>query len=316
MHNGCYIGRIESIKPIELADRLESATIYCGDGGTWEGVVEKGYWEKGETCVVFLQDAIVPPIPGLEFMDKSKRRVKMARFRGAPSECVIFDCIVTGNVGDEVSEQLGVTKYEKPIPVQMQGQIEGNFPSFIPKTDEPNYQAVPAVVGYLKTVPFYVTLKVDGTSGTAYRYHGKFGVCSRNWELKEGENIYWRMARKHDIETKIPEGYAIQFEVYGEGIQKNPLGIKGQDIIVFNLYNITKHEYEKYQTLKDFCSQHELPFPQEIDPPHSGDWRSFSETIKYSNGKPAEGIVIRPLEEHTIGNCRCSMKVLNLLYKE
>jgi len=268
-------------------------------------------------------------------MDKSKRRVKMARFRGAPSECVIFNCIATGNVGDEVSEQLGVTKYEKPIPVEMQGQAKGNFPLFIPKTSEQNYQAAPVIVEYLGTVPFYVTLKVDGISGTAYRYFGEFGVCSRTLELKDQfpfwkknldypGNIYWRMAKKYDLENKIPEGFAIQFEVYGEGIgvPKNPLGIKGHEIIVFNLYNIAKHEYESYQTLKDFCSQYELPFPQEVDPlsipqmETNDDWRKFVETLKYSNGKPVEGIVVRPLVEHRAGNHRCSMKVLNLSHKD
>jgi len=111
-----YIGMITEIFPIELADRLESAVVVCGKGGKWQGVVEKGRWQLGEVCVVFLQDAIIPDIPGLRFMDKSKRRVKMARFRGVISECVIFDCIAKGHIGDEVSEQLGVTKYEKPIP--------------------------------------------------------------------------------------------------------------------------------------------------------------------------------------------------------
>lgn len=319
--NTCYIGQIQEIKPIVDADRLETAVVVCGEGGKWEGVVEKGRWQPREKCVVFLQDAIIPAIPGLEFMDKSKRRVRMARFRGAPSECVIFDCIATGNVGDEVSEQLGVTKYEKPIPVEMQGLAKGNFPTFIGKTQEENYQAVPAIVEYLANNPFYATMKIDGTSCTVYRKNGEFGVCSRTLELKEGTSIYWRMAKKYNFEERLPEGYAIQFEVYGEGIgvPKNPLGIKGHDIVVFNLYNFEKHCYEDYQELKDFCSQCELPFPQEVEvgnPKTIEEWRSVVETIKYPNGKPAEGIVVRPLKEHRIGNHRCSMKVLNLLYKE
>jgi len=54
MNNVCYIGQIKEVKPIELADRLESAVVFCGDGGTWEGVVEKWRWQLGEMCVVFL----------------------------------------------------------------------------------------------------------------------------------------------------------------------------------------------------------------------------------------------------------------------
>jgi len=319
--NASYVGKITEIFPIELADRLESAVVVCGEGGKWQGVVEKGKWQIGDQCVAFLQDAIIPAIPGLEFMDKSKRRVKMARFRGAPSECVIFDLIVSGEVGDEVSEQLGVTKYEKPIPAQMQGQAKGNFPTFIPKTSEENFQRVQSVLEYLASVPIYATLKIDGTSATAYRRNGEFGVCSRTMDLKDGENIYWKMAKKYDLENKMPDGYAIQFEIYGEtiGVPKNPLGIKGQDIAVFNLYNSETLRYCDYAELVSFCDKHELPRPPEIDIKGArtpDEWRALAEIAKYPNGKPAEGIVVRSLVETRVGRLRASMKIINLQYKD
>ena len=317
--NTTYIGQIKELNPIPDADRLESATVVCGAGGKWIGVVEKGRWQLGEMCVAFLQDALIPQIPGLEFMDKHKRRVKMARFRGAVSECVVFDCIAKGNIGDEVSEQLGVTKYEKPIPVQLQGYAKGNFPPFIPKTDEMNFQAVPEVKVYLQNSPIYATIKYDGTSGTAYKYNGEFGVCSRNLELKEDDNIYWRMAKKYNFENVIPEGFAIQFEVYGEGIQKNPVGIKGNDVVVFNLYDIANRRYADYGTMELHCKRHGLPLPEWIGiqdkPKTDDDWRKLAEQT-YPNGKPAEGIVVRSLTEARVGQLRASMKVINLLYKD
>lgn len=319
--NVSYIGQIIEIKNIEKADRLELATVVCGKGGRWHGVVPINDFQVGDICNVFLQDAIIPQDLGLDFMKKSHWRVRMARFRGAPSECLITKPFIAGEVGTPIDNELGVIKYEKPIPANLAGDIKGGFPSFIPKTDEPNYQTVSHIAEFLLQEPVYISIKVDGSSGTVYNYNG-FGVCSRNIELKEKEeNAFWQMVEKYDLRNKIPEGYAIQFEVYGEGIQKNPLGISGIDMQVFNLYNIEEHKYEDAQTLKDFCEKNMLPMVKAIL------WNEYLESIddeylqklaegKYENGKDREGIVIRSMNENNIFGDRSSMKVINLLYKD
>ena len=40
------------------------------------------------------------------------------------------------NEGDDVTELLGVVKWDPPPPANMVGQVKGNFPSFIQKTDQ------------------------------------------------------------------------------------------------------------------------------------------------------------------------------------
>ena len=42
--------------------------------------------------------------------------------------------------GSDVTEVLGIVKYEPPIPAELSGKVKGNFPSFLRKTDEERVQ--------------------------------------------------------------------------------------------------------------------------------------------------------------------------------
>ena len=70
-------------------------------------------------------------------------------------------------VGTDVTERLGVRKHEKPVPVGMAGDPVGPFPSFIPKTDEENFQRVPELVARM-VEGWCASIKHDGTSCTAW----------------------------------------------------------------------------------------------------------------------------------------------------
>ena len=135
------IGKIIATAPIDGADRIQQATVVCGTSGKWQGVVGKDI-SIGDIVMVFLQDAILPPDPRWAFMEKHHWRVRMARFKGVPSECLIVPDGSNMPPGTDMTEALGVTKYEKPIPAGMAGDMVGAFPGFIPKTDETNFQAV------------------------------------------------------------------------------------------------------------------------------------------------------------------------------
>lgn len=83
---------------------------------------------------------------------------------------------------------------------------------------------------------------------TVFLKDGEFGVCSRNIELKEDDNnSFWKMARFLDLENKLREydlqNLALQGELVGESIQKNPLKIIGQNFYVFDVYDIDKGRY-------------------------------------------------------------------------
>jgi RNA ligase (TIGR02306 family) len=159
-------------------------------------------------------------------------------------------------VGKDVTELLGIVKYEAPIPAELAGKVKGPFPSFIPKTDEERVQNLTAEYEGWKQSDntFYVTEKLDGSSATYYIKDGVFGVCSRNLELLETEgNTFWKVARELDLENKMREvgiNFSIQGELIGPGIQGNPYKVKGQTVRFFNMFDIDLYQYHNINTLK------------------------------------------------------------------
>jgi hypothetical protein len=95
----------------------------------------------------------------------------------------------------DLVEELGVTKYEEPE-VGGSGLSEGDFPSFMYKTDEQN---INNIVDYVKKIiaegqnEFGISIKRDGSSHTTYfKKEGddyKSGVCSRSQEKKLEQQI-------------------------------------------------------------------------------------------------------------------------------
>ena len=239
---------------------------------------------------------------------------------------------------------LGITKYEKPIPVQLRGTIKGKFPSFLRKTDEVRIQSEPELLEQLKGKPYYITQKMDGTSATYYKWKGVFGVCSRNLEMKNpydnpkerfkyiwdairrffraGQrskqnprtfnlNIYWKMAEKYNISKWLPEGYAIQAEICGPSIQGNKMGLKENQIYIFNVWDINEQKYiypkDWILPFLDIDIDDLVPLIEEIDEFPETNIETLLNVAKgdYDNGTPQEGIVIRAVDQSI------SFKVVN-----
>ena len=126
------------------------------------------------------------------------------------------------------------------------------FPGFVSKTDEERVENQPWRIGDGKI--YLATEKLDGTSCTyALERKGKkkfeFYVCSRNVRQKDetqecyhDHNIYWDLAFKYNIESKLREWLESHPEdkwvcIQGEGVgavQGNPLKLAEDDLYVFN----------------------------------------------------------------------------------
>ncbi len=315
-----YIGKIIDIQPIEGADFIVSATVVCGHGGKWRGVVRKIDFQLTDECIVFLPDSLIPESEDMAFMKASNWRVKMRRFKGAPSEVVIIrsPCkVLEFPIGTDVTREYGVTKYHKPVPAHLQGKAKGYFPGFIPKTDEDNYQRVPESVDALVGKNYYITEKADGSSTTAYRYKGVFGLCSRNLELERDENNgYWKVCMKYRLEELLPEGIAIQWETCGPGIQSNPMGLSEIDGFVFSGYKIDEHRYLELPELWDLVKHLNFPMCKliEIGNDFSKDGLELLGEGKYANGHQREGVVVR--SQQNFGGKPISFKVINLNFEK
>ena len=148
-------------------------------------------------------------------------RLRTIKLRGQVSQGLILPIHVLPllemvSEGQDVTEMLGIVKYEPPIPAELAGKVKGLFPSFLRKTDEERIQNLSGELEEWKDTKFYVTEKLDGSSATFYYKDGVFGVCSRNLELLETEeNTFWKFARQVDLENKMRE-FDINISLQGE----------------------------------------------------------------------------------------------------
>jgi hypothetical protein len=209
-------------------------------------------------------------------------------------------------VGNDVTEVLGIVKYEPPVPAELAGKVKGMFPSFIRKTDEGRIQNLASEYEEMKKHTYYVTEKLDGSSATFYYKDGEFGVCSRNLELLETEgNTFWKVARELDLENKMKEygmNISIQGELIGESVQGNPYKIKGQTVRFFNLFDIDLQVYHSLSVFKETMKELGL----ETVPVLRTNFKlpdTIDELLKMADGKSElnpnfdrEGVVIRSLD--------------------
>ena len=326
------IQKIEELRPIEGADKIEAARVKG-----WWVVTQKGR-KVGDTVVYFEIDSFLPDVPRYEFLKKGsslKRmlvdgdvkvgiRLKTIKLRGQISQGLILpieEFTEFGNptpgvdIGIDVSDILGVLKYEPPMPAELSGKSKGFFPGFIPKTDEERIQNMADILNN-----FYVTEKLDGTSVTYFKKDGIFGVCSRNLELVEGETTQWKLARTMDLANKLPDNFALQGELVGESIQGNPLNIKGQEVYFFNAYNITSAQYLNYIDLAGLLQSLGLKMAPVLDDNFSLP-NNIDYLLKYAEGKSVinpdserEGVVVRPKVEMKYKDQRFSFKAISNKY--
>jgi RNA ligase (TIGR02306 family) len=316
------IKKITDINPIEGADKIELVTV-----GGWKVVVAKDVGHKVGDLVVYCEiDSFLPIREEFEFLRKSSYkkmsdgtegfRLKTIRLRGQISQGLILPIVVlnppdtniyiTPFEGLDVTEMLGIVKYEPPIPAELAGKVKGLFPSFLRKTDEERIQNLTSEYEEFKKRKFYVTEKLDGSSSTFYFNDGVFGVCSRNLELLETEgNSFWKVARELDLENKMKDfgiNISIQGEIIGEGIQGNPYKIRGQTVRFFNLFDIDLQEYHSFSMMKTTLTGMGLETVPVVDeyftlPDSVGELLNYADNKSLLNPNfDREGVVIRTLD--------------------
>lgn len=324
------IRKIKEIVPIEGADAIELALV---DG--WQVVVAKNVGHKVGDKIVYCEiDSFLPIREEFEFLRKSSFkkmgdqegfRLKTIKLRNTLSQGLILPYSVIPIAqfasaydlpeGMDVSEMLGIVKYEPPVPAQLAGKVKGSFPSFLRKTDEERIQNLEKEYTEWRVSSkhqFYATEKLDGSSFTCYLKDGVFGVCSRNLDLLETEdNTFWQVARILDLENKLKslgKNICFQGEMAGSGIQGNHYKMKEQTVFFYNIYLINEMEYMGFydfrQTLMDLelLSVPVLSLPFQFPADKDGQF-SVSALLKEAEGKSIlnseverEGLVIRSLD--------------------
>lgn len=250
---------IKDIKPIENADAIEVATV---DG--WHCVVKKDEFKVGEKVIYCEVDCLMPHTDArFEFLRPRGFRIRTIKLRGQISQGLVLPLSYLPeddyNLGDDVTELLGIVKYEPPIPAQLRGTIKGNFPTeLLSKSDEIRVQNLQELLTKYKGIKVSMKEKLDGSSLTAIYHDNTFRVCSRNLELLEtDDNAYWKTARSEGIEDKLKSvgrNIAIQGEMIGFGIQGNKYALKSTECWVFNVVDIDTRRYYSNAEVIEFCN--------------------------------------------------------------
>ena len=277
------IRRIAEIKDIPDADLIQAYRV-----GGWWIVSKKGEFAVNELVTYLEIDSFVPTelAPFLskgkeprEYMGVQGERLATRKFKKQISQGLILPLSVCDSIESELFEGLDVTyplrilKWEAPeefIPAN----AKGNFPSFIPKTDQQRVQNLSREFNEWLTdgSVWQKSEKIDGSSMTVFVNADNSGVCSRNLELLEDENnTYWKLTKKYKlIETLRSTGrnLAFQGEIYGQGINGNLYGLDDQRFALYAIYDIDAQCYlppdQAYRTALVLCVPHV---------PHEGNMR-------------------------------------------
>ena len=254
------IRQIDDIRAIDGADAIELAII-----GGWQTVVKKDEYAIGDTIVFVEIDAFVPTELA-PFLSKGKEprehqgikgeRLRTIKLRGQLSQGLVLpiDGVTFAAIGDDVSEQLGIVKWEREIPAQLpaqlRGQARGIFPAFLRKTDQERVQNLKREVEKSRESGecFEISIKLDGTSFTAYHKDGETGFCSRNLELKKEDtsSVYAKVFAKYNLDDGLKstgQNVAIQGEIMSPGVQGNREGMTEPTLFVFDIFDIDEQRY-------------------------------------------------------------------------
>ncbi len=313
---------IHDITPIDGADRIEVAHVLG-----WQCVTKKGEFKVGDRGIYFEIDSFLPERPEFEFLRSScfkdseilgpGFRLKTQRFRGQISQGLLLPLSLfpeispDAPIGTDVTEVLGIRKWEVEERATTGGTVIGTLPPDVPHTDETRIQALPELLDQFRGKPYYISTKMDGSSHSiSIDEIGRFSVTGHNYEYKDDDSsAFYRLVKSRDYRSAMERYMAengiklltIQGEFCAPGIQQNRLKLTKPEWFVFTV-RIDGHRVglEKMREVAEAIDALTVPIEET-----GTDLPSIYPTVEallqraegqYPNGGPKEGIVIRTIE--------------------
>ena len=308
------------IEPIDGADRIVCASVLG-----WKCVVNKGQFNEGDLAVYFEVDSFLPVKPEFEFLRSSSYkktdimgegfRLKTQKFRGQVSQGLLLplstfpEIPADAKLGDDVTELLGVKKWEVEEKATTGGTVIGTLPYSVPHTDETRVQACPELIQEFAGIEYYITTKMDGSSHSVSIDQNGFHVCGHNYEYKDdGKCSFYELVKQMKMEQKMRDfidghrnvkEFVIQGELCAPGIQKNRLRLQKPEWYVFTV--IINGIRVSFNRLKEICNELDVQLVpvEEIGVDLPKKYPTVESLLdradgEYPRGGRKEGIVIRP----------------------
>jgi len=337
------IEKITKLSAHPNADALEIVNVLG-----YQAVVPIGLHKEGDLVVYIQPDTVLPQDQewAEEYIRYSPKRVKAVKLRGEFSEGVVAPLSKWKNfkelffeqwatieaspeywrkyyidaIGKEVSELIGVTKYEPPLPANE--SAIGGLPYGLGKTDEERFENMEDKIPYGEIVD--LTLKVDGQSTTHGYYiaDDKYLLTGRRFEINQDEpnrySIHVPKVKDKIIEYCKEHNLSLAFrgESYGNGIQSssvNPHSNLPHSLAFFSIYNLDERRYEHkgsphyFVNVCDKLGLERVPILEKDVVLTKELIEEYSKGIKkLPNGNHFEGVVV----QHANG----SFKIINKYY--
>ena len=335
------VQRIWNIEPIEGADRIELAHVLG-----WQCVVNKGQFQPMDLAVYFEVDSFLPIAPEYEFLRASSYRktdimgegfrLRTMKFRGQISQGLLLPVAAFPEIpsdvelGTDVTEQLGIRRWEIEERITTGGTMIGTLPYDVPHTDETRVQAEPDLIQDFSRLEYYISTKMDGSSHSVSVDENGFHVTGHNYEYKDdGNSPFYELVKSIGLQQKMEsfavenglKAFTIQGELCAPGIQKNRLKLTKPEWYVFTIRENGKRAgLKRMLEICDRLQLNRVPI-EEVGIDLPGKYPTVDALLEradgnYPNGGKKEGIVIRPTEPiycERIG-AELSMKVVSNKY--
>lgn len=240
----------------------------------WQCCVGKGQFKSGDKAVYIPPDYCVPTDhPSFAFLTrkdgKPQERIRVRRLKGTLSQGLMIsvpDELADLPVGTNVIEQLGIERYEPPLPKTTGGDFVG-APSglYCPKFDVENWQRY--VEKFAVNEMVHVTEKLHGASARYTYAKNKDGetvqFCGSrtNWLGKDDKNIWWMALHQCPaigVWCQANPEQIIYGEVFGQ-VQGLKYGA-GQNDVFFAAFGIlNKNTWLNVDDARKSANEHEVP---------------------------------------------------------
>lgn len=335
------IQRVWDVIPIDGADSIELVKVMG-----WQCVAKKGEFKKDDLGVYFEIDSFLPVRPEFEFLRSNSYRnsdlmgegfkLRTMKFKGQISQGLILPLNMFKElspdleIGTDVTELLGVRKWEIEERATTGGNIIGGLPYDVPHTDETRVQAEPDLIKAFAGLQYYISTKMDGSSHSISIDEDGFHVTGHNYEYKDdGTSSFYEYIKQKNYEYNMRHAMGrfniktltIQGEFCAPGIQKNPLRLTKPEWYVFTIReNGERVGLERMCNLCSFMGMQTVPI-EEVDFDLPSKYPTVESLLEradgnYSTGGRKEGIVVRPTEPiyNSIIGGPLSMKVVSNKY--
>ena len=313
------IQRIWKIEPIEGADRIELAHVLG-----WQCVVNKGQFREMDLAVYFEVDSFLPIAPEFEFLRATSYRktdvmgegfrLKTMKFRGQISQGLLLPMSAFSKIaenaelGTDVTEILGIKKWEIEERITTGGTMIGNLPYDIPHTDETRVQAEPELIQEFAGLEYYISTKMDGSSHSVGIDENGFHVTGHNYEYKnDGKSPFYEFVKEIGLREKMEAfaaengltSFTIQGELCAPGIQRNRLKLTKPAWYVFTIReNGKRAELNRMLKICEILQLESVPI-EEVGMDLPSKYPTVEALLEradgsYPKGGKKEGIVIRP----------------------